>query len=123
MQEIEQVCLKPTMHEQGRSADTERTQKVTVECANQAEMLLKMQGWITEIKLKLVRDIGKEWKGFFKYKINIRKVEKDVGPQMRGYRRFSDKEAVKVLSVFHSVCTWKVWTQVSTSLEHMGKFH
>lgn len=53
MQEMEQVCLKPTIHEQGRSADTERTHKVTVACANQAEMLLKMQGWITEIKLKL----------------------------------------------------------------------
>lgn len=84
---------------------------------HQAEMLLKRQRWITEIKLKLVKDIRKEKKSSLKYKINVRKVEKGVGPQLRGHRRFSDKEGVKVLSVFHSTCTWKVRTQVSMSLE------
>lgn len=77
-----------------------------------------MQGWTTEIQLKLVRDNRKERKGFLKYKIHTRKTEKGVGPQRRGPRRFSDKEGVKVLSVFHSTFTWKVWTQVSTSLDH-----
>lgn len=94
------------------------THNVTVGMCYQAEMLLKMQGWITEIQLELVRDIRKERKGFLKYKSHIRKVEKGVGPQRRGHRRFSDKEGMKVLSVFHSTFTMKVWTQVSTSLEH-----
>lgn len=94
------------------------THKVTVGMCYQAEILLKMQGWITEIKLKLVRDIRKERKGSLKHKINIRKVEKCVGPQRRGHRRFSDKEEVKIPCVFHSTFTWKVWTQVSISLEH-----
>lgn len=42
----------------------------------QTEMLLKMQEWITEIQLKLVRDIRKERKGFLKHKINIRRLKK-----------------------------------------------
>lgn len=92
-------------HEQGTSADMEstHTHEVTVGMCHQAEMLLKMQGWNTEIKLKLVRDIGKERKGSLKYKINIREVEKGVGPEMRGHMRFSDKDGVKVRSVFHSI--------------------
>lgn len=92
---------------------------------HQAEMLLKRQRWITEIKLKLVKDIRKEKKGSLKYKINVRKVEKGVGPQLRGHSRFSDKEGVKVLSVFHSLhrksghrfpCPWNKGC-------NMGKFH
>lgn len=41
-----------------------------------------MQGWITETKLKLVRDIKKDRKGFLKYKINKRRFEKSAGPQI-----------------------------------------
>lgn len=66
----------------------------------------------------LVRDIEKDRKGFLKYKINKRRFEKSAGPQINQHRRFSDKEGVKALSVFHSSFTWKVWTQVSTCLEH-----
>lgn len=76
------------------------THKVTVGMCYQAEMLLKIQGWITEIKLKLGRDIRKDRKDLLKCKINKRKVEKSVGPQIGGHRKFRDKREWRYWVVF-----------------------
>lgn len=71
-----------------------------------------------KVKLKLVKHVRKNRKGFLKYNSNKRKAKENVGPPSKRCRRPSDKEGVKALSIFVSAFSWKVYRQASTSLEH-----
>lgn len=74
IQEFEQVMLKASMNEQGTSADVER-KHTKGESGNRlpsTDTAQECRDGIKKVKLKLVRDVRKNRRGFLKYNNNKR---------------------------------------------------